>query len=143
MATKSKKSENVHIDALENNNITNITQKTAFSSATTDLHGNSKNKPEEITKELLILEKRFSYRIPGQHYYDGTMWSSLVPVERLVELESFEVKHDDVIVTGYPKSGMHVTCNNIHVTISYKITILPLVYNVFAVSFMTVGTSKC
>jgi len=63
------------------------------------------NSNEDDIMKLYVLEKYFSYRLPGQHYYNGVMWNSLVPRERLIQMMTFHVKPDDVIVSGYPKSG--------------------------------------
>ena len=75
----------------------------------TDHHGNQQDRRDEVTDELAVLERRFTYRIPEQHYYRGIMWNNLVPIQRLVELETFQAQPNDVIVTGYPKSGKVMT----------------------------------
>ena len=61
--------------------------------------------PDQKKSELEALQERFNYRIPGQYFYKGIMLNSLCPLERLQELDNFDVRADDILVSGYPKSG--------------------------------------
>ena len=44
---------------------------------------------------------------PGKHYVDGACIAWFVSKEHLKELKQFSLDPSDVIVTGYPRSGIH------------------------------------
>ena len=51
------------------------------------------------------LSSKFEHRIPGQHMYQGLLFGSTASPDLLQGLDKFDIREDDHIITGYPKSG--------------------------------------
>ena len=49
---------------------------------------------------------RSDHVIPGFHVYDGVPYAGVFPKEALDDVKKFQFRDDDVVLAGYPKSGM-------------------------------------
>ena len=45
------------------------------------------------------------YKVPGEFEYDGMVFSKYWSAEIIQQVKSFPLKEQDVVITGYPKTG--------------------------------------
>ena len=48
-----------------------------------------------------------SYKIPGEHIYDGIVFGEIFPAGVLDAVKKFPFKEDDILIATYPKSGIY------------------------------------
>ena len=53
-------------------------------------------------------EKKELFTFPGEHIYNGVRFGFIFPAEILDRLKTFKINDNDVLVVGFPKSGIYI-----------------------------------